>query len=67
MKHPASTNTLPAAGSACGLRPDPAALTDDVGFDFSAAATLASSTTDEQDSQKPPSPTPCRAYTKSVP
>ncbi|MAD43845.1 MAG: hypothetical protein CMI02_11720 [Oceanospirillaceae bacterium] len=42
--HPGRTRggsgTLPVTGSSCGIRPDPDALSDDVGFDFSAAAGL---------------------------
>jgi len=39
-KHPGTSGLLPVKGSSCGIRPDPDSLTDDVGFDFSAAQQL---------------------------
>ncbi|GGY54210.1 hypothetical protein GCM10011297_28870 [Bacterioplanes sanyensis] len=64
MKHPASTHTLPATGSGCGLRPDPEALSDDVGFDFSAAKALKPATTDGRQQQKSTNNSACPAYTE---
>ncbi|MCA6065259.1 hypothetical protein [Thalassolituus marinus] len=39
-KHPGTSGLMPVKGSGCGIRPDPDAMTDDIGFDFSAAASL---------------------------
>ena len=39
-KHPGTAGLLPVNGSGCGIRPDPDALNDDTGFDFSAARKL---------------------------
>ncbi len=64
MKHPASTRTLPASGSGCGLRPDPAALTEQVGFDFSGAKALLEPQSESADEQKTPPKAPDPAYTE---
>ncbi|MCD8521302.1 MAG: hypothetical protein LRY66_07940 [Saccharospirillaceae bacterium] len=39
-KHPGTAGLLPVKGSGCGIRPDPDALNDDTGFDFSGARSL---------------------------
>lgn len=40
QKHPGTAGLLPVKGSGCGIRPDPDALNDDTGFDFSGARSL---------------------------
>ncbi|PHS64184.1 MAG: hypothetical protein COB09_07285 [Thalassobium sp.] len=39
-KHPGTAGLLPVKGSGCGIRPDPDAMNDDTGFDFSGARSL---------------------------
>lgn len=39
-KHPGTAGLLPVKGSGCGIRPDPDAMSDDTGFDFSGARSL---------------------------
>lgn len=46
-KHPGTSGLMPVKGSGCGIRPDPEALTDDTGFDFSEAKNWLKPDTDE--------------------
>lgn len=39
-KHPGTSGLMPVRGSSCGVRPDTDSMTEDTGFDFSAAAQL---------------------------
>lgn len=66
-KHPGTAGLLPVKGSGCGIRPDPDALNDDTGFDFSAARKLLQqqdehSTTapSEKSSSHPDTPSPVK-------
>jgi len=46
-KHPGTSGLMPVKGSGCGIRPDPDAMTDDIGFDFSGADALNKETTEK--------------------
>lgn len=50
-KHPGTAGLLPVKGSGCGIRPDPDAMNDDTGFDFSGARSLL-----EKEQKKPKQP-----------
>lgn len=63
-KHPGTSGLMPVKGSGCGVRPDPAALTDDIGFDFSAAAGLLSDEKSESDKVSNPANKPSTAQAK---
>ncbi|UXD87813.1 hypothetical protein [Thalassolituus hydrocarboniclasticus] len=66
-KHPGTAGLLPVKGSGCGIRPDPDALNDDTGFDFSAARQLlqqqdehSTSSPAEKSSSHPDTPSPVK-------
>ena len=42
-----TSGLMPVKGSSCGIRPDPDEMSDEVGFDFSAAAELLEQTDDD--------------------
>ena len=65
-KHPGTAGLLPVKGSGCGIRPDPDALNDDTGFDFSAARKLLqqqderTTTTPAEESSNPDTSSPVK-------
>ena len=48
-----TSGLMPVKGSSCGIRPDPDEMSDEVGFNFSAAADLLAKTADDISDAQP--------------